>query len=415
METEIIEFINKFIAGFNNYAEKNQVIAGAISLWGLGVLSYFGRNIPRQVWAVIIRQVTTTMVLMSSSPTFYNFQTWFYEKGYSDKARAIKISSGRWGDNTAVKSMGYGNHYFFHKYIPFKIQMVKVDATNNLMERDELTITVMGRSHKFFDFLFKEIEKNILRDGKVQVFKFYTDYWRQANNQRKRNIDTIFLEEESKRVVLEHIDNFIAKEAWYVNNGLSYQTGILFYGYPGCGKTSFIKAIASKYNKPIYILSAGALHYIDKAVLELPENALLLIEDIDTDPVLHKRSDPEKQQGEAPATIDPIEFSFTNLSDVLNSLDGIIAIHGRLLIATTNHIEKLDSALLRNGRFDLKIKIGYASKFIIESFFKRYYPDFVIDSNFRLADKVPASTIQNLILKNLENPKEVLKKVKESL
>jgi len=407
-----MDWLINLISIFNTYAKTNQVVAGAMSLWGLGVLSYFGRNIPWKIWNIIVRQTTTTMVLMSSSPTFYNFQTWFCKRGYSDKVRSVKISSGKWGEDKAVKSMGYGKHYLLHKYIPFKVEMTKVDATNNIMERDEITITILGRSHKFFDILFEEIQHNVLEEEKLQIFKYNTDYWLKVSEQLKRNIDTVFLQKETKDTVLSHIDKFILNEDWYIDNGLSYQTGILLYGHPGCGKTSFIKSIASKYNMPIYILSAGMLYCIDKAVLGLPKKCLFLIEDIDTDCALYKRDHP-KEGPDAPTVqhTNELKFSFTNFSDVLNSLDGIINIHGRILIATTNHMEKLDDALLRNGRFDLKVYIGYATNYTVERFFERYYPNFIFDPNFEIKDKIPASKIQNLIIRNLETPEIVIKQI----
>ncbi len=402
----ILKFINDSISSFNIYATSNPIIAGVVSLWGLSVLSYFGRGIPKKLWDILLRQSTTTMVLLSSSPIFYNFQTWFYNRGYSDKARSIKVSTGKWGEDTAVKSMGYGNHYFLYKHMPFKVNMFKIDTTNNIMERDEITITILGRSHKFFDLLFKEIQESTLKEDKVKVFKYNKDYWKPVSDQMKRDMSTIFLEENIKGSVLEHIDNFVSREKWYIHNGLSYQTGILLYGHPGCGKTSFIKALASKYNKDIYRLNAGMLYYIDSAVLDLPNNVLFLIEDIDADPALHERN--VQPDNETPSKDNVLQISLTNFSDVLNSLDGIITIHGRILIATTNHIEKLDAALLRNGRFDLKVKMGYASNLIVEKFFKRYYPNFSIDFRFNIRDKIPASKIQNLILKNSTDPKKVL-------
>jgi len=409
MTSWLIEFINSFISGFNTYAIGNPVVAGVVSLWGLSVLSYFGRNIPQSIWKLAVRQTTSTMVLMSSSPTFYNFQTWFYKKGYSSKARAIKLSSGRWGEDTVVKSIGYGNHYFIHNRVPFKINMTKVDSTNTLMERDEFTITVLGRSHKFFDLLFKEIKNSLLKENRIPTFKFNKDFWEEVGGQVKRDIDTVFLKESTKDIVLNHIDTFVEREEWYLKNGLSYHTGILLHGSPGSGKTSFIKAIASEYNRPLYILSSQMLSYIENAIVKIPENALFLIEDIDTNPMLHERGDSEN------TTEKDTGFSFTNLSDVLNSLDGIIITHGRILIATTNHIEKLDAALLREGRFDIKVQLGCVDNFVIKSFFERYYPDFLIDPNFEVIDNLPACNIQNLILKNLNNPKVVLEQIRKDV
>ncbi len=400
----LLNYVTAFITIFNTYAKDNQMVAGAISLWGLGVLSYLGRNIPTKIWELVVKQSTTKMTLMSSSQAFYNFISWFYRQGFANKIRSMKITSGRWGeDNKSLKSIGYGSHYFLYNFRPFKIEMKKTENTSSLMERDELTITALGRSHKFFDTLFKDIQKSIKEEEKIQVYKWNEDYWQEVTSQMKRDLDTVFLDEDIKNSVIEHINTFAEKEEWYVVNGLSYQTGILLHGHPGCGKTSFIKAITSKYNKGLYILSTGKLHYMEKAMMSLPENSILLIEDIDADPVLHERKNIDDKNKDIETQI-----TFTNISDILNSIDGIVSIHGRILIATTNHVEKLDSALLRNGRFDLKVGVGYASNFVVKSFFKRYYPNFIIDSNFTIGDKIPSSKIQNLILKNLDNPEKVL-------
>ncbi len=413
----IINFMSGFIVAFNAYAKDNQMIAGAISLWGLGVVSYLGRNVPKKIWDLVLKQSTTKMTLMSSSQAFYNFLTWFHRQGYSNKTRSMKITSGRWGeDKTSLKSIGYGSHYLFYKYLPLKIHMSKEESTHSAMEKDELTITKLGRSHKFFDRLFGEIQDIIKQEDKIQVYKWNTDYWQEASGQMKRGLDTVFLEPHIKDAVIGHIDNFLEKENWYITNGLSYQTGILLYGYPGCGKTSFIKALTSRYNRDLYILSSGQLHYVENAIMKLPDNSLLLIEDIDADPALHERGMTEKNIGKSESNsksnmANRQRFTLTNISDVLNSLDGIISIHGRILIATTNHMEKLDAALLRNGRFDLKVEIGYASLFIVKSFFGRYYPNFTINSDFMIKDKIPSSKIQNLILKNLDDPEKVLKEI----
>jgi mitochondrial chaperone BCS1 len=49
-------------------------------------------------------------------------------------------------------------------------------------------------------------------------------------------------------------------------------------------------------------------------------------------------------------------------SGLLNALDGVRSQEGRILVMTTNHIEKLDPALKRPGRADVHVKLDHASE-----------------------------------------------------
>ena len=204
------------------------------------------------------------------------------------------------------------------------------------------------------------------------------------------------------------LNSFYSKEEWYLDHGISYQLGILLSGPPGTGKTSLAKAISSEYKKDLYILSPSSLHHIDSALSSIPEKSILLIEDIDTNYATNKRSQIKRNDKNEE---DKELFSFTNLSDVLNAIDGIVVSHGRVLIATTNHQNKLDPALIREGRFDIKILIDYADSYILKQFFDRYYPNYKIDNNFKIKNEISSAKIQSLILKNLDNPQEVLKEL----
>jgi ATP-dependent 26S proteasome regulatory subunit len=62
-----------------------------------------------------------------------------------------------------------------------------------------------------------------------------------------------------------------------------------------------------------------------------------------------------------------------NLSCFLNILDGIIELHGVMIIMTTNFPEKIDAALIRPGRFDFKHEFKRATKNIILEMLKFKY------------------------------------------
>ena len=105
------------------------------------------------------------------------------------------------------------------------------------------------------------------------------------------------------------------------------------------------------------------------------------------------------------------EESNNNLSYLLNILDGIQESQGRIIIMTTNRLEFLDKALIRNGRIDIKINFKKASveniKQIIESFFGES-KDLEVPKNFDR--KYPHCLVAG-ICRSSSNFKEVISKL----
>ena len=72
----------------------------------------------------------------------------------------------------------------------------------------------------------------------------------------------------------------------------------------------------------------------------------------------------------------PLLFSTqVTFSGLLNTLDGVASSEERLVFMTTNHLNRLDPALIRPGRVDVKQEIGLASRSQLLKMYKRFYPD----------------------------------------
>lgn len=61
-------------------------------------------------------------------------------------------------------------------------------------------------------------------------------------------------------------------------------------------------------------------------------------------------------------------------SGLLNSLDGVTSSEERIIFMTTNHRERLDPALIRPGRVDMKVLIDNASESQARQMFLRFFP-----------------------------------------
>jgi chaperone BCS1 len=260
-----------------------------------------------------------------------------------------------------------------------------------------ISFTKLGRSRKLFDDFVKELSSKEKDNTILKVYR-YDNSWDYVRDQKKRSLESIFVEKEKLNSLIQALDRFRDNEDWYVSHGIPYQFGVLLYGPPGSGKTSIIKAIASYLEYNIHYLSSGDLTSIESAVSSLPDNSVLVIEDIDTN-VLTKR-----REKEDPSCIKPKNSSLISgvmgvcLSEILNAIDGLFSAHGRLMIATTNHIENLDEALIRPGRIDLKIEIGYVNQEILVQFMRSFFPEYRVQKVLDIRPRLTVATLQNMVL-----------------
>lgn len=82
---------------------------------------------------------------------------------------------------------------------------------------------------------------------------------------------------------------------------------------------------------------------------------------------------PSFKSKEWAAAFDLLQKDKLNLTGLLNVLDGVVDTPGRMLIMTTNHPELLDPALIRPGRIDKKILLGYMGAIDIISMLEHYF------------------------------------------
>ena len=150
----------------------------------------------------------------------------------------------------------------------------------------------------------------------------------------------------------QQLNTFINNENIYKKKDILYKTGILLYGQPGTGKSSLAKAIATKYKDDLIIVDMTTFSTLNTSMLTQSIDAddkqyIVLLEDVDT---LFNSLDRTSEN------VDKEEKAIIN--KMLQFLDSNSSPNNVIFIATTNHIEKLDDAIKRAGRFDAKIEVG---------------------------------------------------------
>ncbi|MCK9490524.1 MAG: AAA family ATPase [Sulfurimonas sp.] len=161
------------------------------------------------------------------------------------------------------------------------------------------------------------------------------------------------------KIELEEIIDFMKKPARYKNFGARMPRGVLLVGPPGVGKTMIAKAVAHEAGVPFFYQSGASFVQIyvgmgAKRVHELflaaknSAPSIIFIDEIDA--VGKKRDGVRNDEREA------------TLNQLLTEMDGFEGQSGIIVIAATNQIEVLDSALLRAGRFDRRVFVELPTK-----------------------------------------------------
>lgn len=267
-------------------------------------------------------------------------------------------------------------------------------------------VSINTKEHKknleaFYSMIERQAEK---REKELNESKYLTLTGYNSATIRKRYMDTVFMNPETKNEISNSIKSFVNRKDWYVENFVPYHYGILLYGPPGTGKSTLIRAIISEYTESVekqvtiqYLRSIRDINDVRQETYELElVPKIIIVEDIDAS-VLKRRTDADNKSENQLVVGVGDEMPYRrfdekiSLSDVLNTMDGVSNLENVIYIFTTNHIEHLDPALIRPGRIDKLIKVDLPGRGEYDQFmyyhFKKHIPeDFVVRSHKLIAE-----------------------------
>ncbi|GAA0141652.1 hypothetical protein Leryth_011806 [Lithospermum erythrorhizon] len=269
--------------------------------------------------------------------------------------------------------------------------------------------------------------------------------WESVPFKHPSTFETLAMDDEKKSEIMEDLLDFAKGGCFYQRTGRAWKRGYLLYGPPGTGKSSMIAAMANFLGYDIYDLELTEVHTnseLRKLLMKTSSKSIIVIEDIDCSINLTNR----KKSGGVGGSGSGVGSSYDcsppgagavngggeeggntiTLSGLLNFTDGLWSCCGseRIFVFTTNHIEKLDPALLRSGRMDMHVYMSYCSFPSLKILLKNYLGYDECDMKKEMleqfeevvgkAEMTPAD-VSEVLIKNRRDKEKALRELLEVL
>jgi chaperone BCS1 len=372
----MFEFFKNILSGRNEFA------SGGLLLMMIGGITVWLKAIPERLWSWMVDQSTMIMTVKDDDAAFTWVKEWFLEQKFMKRIRHVDLDT-TLRDERISMVPSPGKHWFWYGGRPFEVWFYRTEKSreSNGRRMESFTFRTVGRKKAVLQGFVDDVASvHIRRQGVYSYLYIYDDGWDYVQGYAPRLLESVVLEPGEKELLVQDVAHFRGSKRRYQRLGIPYHRGYLFYGPPGTGKTSLVSALGAHFGLSIYVVNLGEFNdrSLMKAVNNVPAHSVLLFEDIDCMKGSQSRGPADSNSAkDRPATANTKESSGSGvtLSGLLNVLDGFYAPTGVLFVMTTNHVEKLDEALLRPGRIDYKLYLGQASDYQKMELYRRFFPE----------------------------------------
>jgi len=364
--------IQELIAYVNTLSGGNQFIGGVIMTFLSGGVLFLLRDVPLRLWQLGRLQLVTSVVI---DTTTWNKRHLYIQlldyigkrsTEFGTRSLSYDVSLG-YEDMNSFVSIGFGHHLFFYGKVPLLALRRRIEQQG--MDANEFIVLYkFGRKHDIFHKLLSEITPK--NRNKLHIYQWGKESWERSGEiDRGEGLDSIALDADIRALFVKEFMNFRDKRDVHKRLGIAHKLSYVLHGLPGSGKTSLIRALAAEFNFNICLLDASSMD--DKKLMQaftsVPKQTIVLAEDFDSAKQLHSRAKASNKM--------EIDYQPGTLKGMLNALEGIQALDNVVVIFTTNHLDKIDPAMIRPGRIDHIRQLPAPGIDAVKQHFLKHYPE----------------------------------------
>lgn len=337
-----------------------------------------------------------------SSPGFYEVTSYVMNQ-IEKPGECYKIQGTTLDGTYVAKSI---QDYRLFPSCDIMVDMESFVNTNEQVMLMKSKLTIRSRTQTILELnrRIKQIVEDVTmeaHDGSLWAFMASYDaenghLMRRMRLETHKSWEHLIMNTHQKSILYTYLNRFENK-SWYIQQGIPYKATFLLYGPPGTGKTTIIKILAEQYKRHVVLFSLRdvknsgfAEMFYNYRFKENMGKVIYVFEDIDADTEavwsreFKKTLKPETENEEDSTekskdkkVLREGNDSKLDLATILQALDGVVENTGLMVVATTNHYERLDPAFIR--RFHCRLELSYCCRetanMIASKYFGRTFTD----------------------------------------
>jgi len=406
--------MNELFAAYTELLKTNPLVASILPLYVAGVATFFFRNVPIKIWTTIKNQSTTTLNMLSTGAgsadmQYFSFLEWFVKRGFMRWSRSLAVESAYSKDADGKVLPGNGIHYFIWKGRLCWLQKSRVEQGGTQWQiTHSITVGMIGRNQQLLQDMVDEFRwKPSKERGHLFTADLAAASWSTQHKISPRRLETIVLNAGIMEGLVDRIQWFLDNRDWYETRGLPYRLVILLEGPPGTGKTSLLRALTTHFKRnlcPLNLATASEekLPYL---LRNAPAESFIIMEDFDACPAVLKAE--AQTKADNPAAQMAEIFGRSGKSALLQALDGVDVLDGQVIFLTTNYIERIEPAVIRDERVNEQVHLGLLNDEAIHRYIGRVFPEHTGEPPVVYAP-IAGATLQKLYVRNHESYRDFI-------